>query len=37
MMTAYTIITGDASAPGETTGYNGYTNVADVACINSTP
>ena len=37
MMTAYTIITGDASAPGETTGYSGYTNVADVACINSTP
>jgi len=34
---AYKIITGNASAPGETTGYDGYSNVADVACTNSTP
>jgi hypothetical protein len=34
---AYNIITSDASAPGETTGYNGYSNVADVACTNTAP
>jgi len=37
MMTGYKIITGDASAPGESTGYNGYTMIADVSCTNTTP
>ncbi|HKO48042.1 MAG TPA: Calx-beta domain-containing protein, partial [Polyangiaceae bacterium] len=32
---AYQIITSNASAPGETTGYNGFTNVADVSCTNT--
>ncbi|MEI9938892.1 MAG: Calx-beta domain-containing protein [Pseudomonadota bacterium] len=36
-MTPYKIITGNASAPGETTGYDGYTSVADVSCTNTTP
>lgn len=33
----YKIITGDAAAPGETTGYNGFTSVADVTCTNTAP
>lgn len=37
MMTPYTIITGDASAPGETTGYDGYMMIPDVSCTNTTP
>ncbi|HET7542880.1 MAG TPA: Calx-beta domain-containing protein [Polyangiaceae bacterium] len=37
MMTSYTIITDPASAPGETTGYDGYTTIADVMCTNTTP
>jgi len=37
MMTVYNIITADASAPGETTGYNGYTMVPDVSCTNTAP
>ena len=36
-ITPYTIVTGIASAPGETTGYDGFSNVADVACTNTTP
>jgi len=36
MMTPYKIITGDASAPGEATGYDGF-HVADVSCTNTTP
>jgi len=35
--TPYTIVTSSASAPGETTGYDGYSNVSDVACTNTTP
>jgi hypothetical protein len=37
MMVPYTIITDDASAPGETTGYNGFSSIADGSCINTTP
>jgi Calx-beta domain-containing protein len=37
MMTAYKIITGTASAVGETTGYDGFTDAADVSCTNTTP
>jgi hypothetical protein len=37
MMTAYKIITADASAPTETTGYNGYNMIADVSCVNTAP
>ncbi len=33
----YNIVTADAVAPGETTGYNGFSNVPDVACTNTTP
>ena len=36
-MTPYNIITADASAPGETTGYNGYSMIADVMCTNTVP
>lgn len=36
-MTPYNIITADASAPGETTGYNGYSTIADVMCTNTVP
>jgi len=34
---AYNIVTGSASAPGETTGYNGYMTIDDVSCTNTTP
>jgi len=37
MMTNYTIITSNASAPGETTGYDGFSAIADVSCTNTTP
>ena len=38
MMTPYQIVTGIASAPGETTGYDGYMSVDDdVSCVNTTP
>jgi hypothetical protein len=36
-MTSYNVITADASAPGETTGYNGYAAIADVMCTNTVP
>lgn len=36
-MTPYNIITADASAPLETTGYNGYSMIADVMCTNTIP
>jgi len=37
MVTPYNILTGNASAPGETTGYNGYSMVSDVSCTNTAP
>jgi large repetitive protein len=37
MMTPYQIITSNAAAPGETTGYDGFASVADVSCTNTTP
>lgn len=36
-MASYNIVTADASAPGETTGYNGYAAIADVMCTNTVP
>jgi len=36
MVTPYTIITGNASAPGDA-GYDGFSMVPDVSCTNTTP
>ena len=35
-ITPYNIVTGDASAPGETTGYSNFV-VSDVMCTNTVP